>query len=268
MFCFSKNIQLKNKLFQHMFFMVTVLLFHLIGKGQILETKPKDIILLIGQSNMSGRAKILKSDIGIIDDAFLFDSLNNWIPLKNPLNIHSSIRKDARMQRFNLGYSFAEEIIRSETIKPLGILVNARGGTKIDQWVPGTFYYQEAVRRSRLAMGTDAKLIATFWLQGEGNLNDDDENYRDYFKKLKSIIFSLRKDFNNEKMIFIAAELNKNNPKNKVFKKMLARLDSEVPYAASVKSSGTSTYDGTHYNNKSLRILGDRFARKLKLLIE
>ena len=55
-----------------------------------------------------------------------FDSLNKWIPLKSPLNIHSSIRKNARMQRFNLGYSFAEEITRSKTIIPLGMVVNAR----------------------------------------------------------------------------------------------------------------------------------------------
>ena len=248
--------------------MVTILLFHLIGKGQIPQIKPKDIILLVGQSNMSGRAKILKSDIGIIDDAFLFDSLNNWIPLKNPLNIHSSIRKKPSMQKFNLGYSFAQEIVSSKTVRPLGMIVNARGGTKINQWVPGTFYYQEAVRRSRLAMGEDARVIATFWLQGEGNLNDDDENFIDYFKKLKSIIYSLRKDLNNEKMIFIAAELNKNKPENKVFKKMLARLNIEVPYAASVKSSGTSTHDGSHYDNKSLKILGKRFAEKFKLLID
>ena len=268
MFCFSNNIQLENKFFQHTFFMVTVLLFHLIGKGQIPQIKPKDIILLIGQSNMSGRAKIHKSDIGIIDNAFLLDSLNNWIPLKNPLNIHSSIRKKPSMQKFNLGYSFAQEIVSSKTVNPLGLIVNARGGTKINQWAPGEFYYQEAVRRSRLAMGNDARVIATFWLQGEGNLNDNDESYNYYFKKLKSIIYSLRKDLNNEKMIFIAGELNKNKPENKVFKKMLARLNTEVPYAASVKSSGTSTYDGTHYDNKSLKILGKRFAEKLKLLIE
>ena len=43
------------------------------------------------------------------------------------------------------------------------------------------------------------------------------------------MIYSLRKDFNNEQMIFIASELNKNKPENEDFKKMLDRLNSEIP---------------------------------------
>ena len=60
---------------------------------------PKDLFLLIGQSNMAGRAPLLPEDDKVIEGAFLYDSINHWIPLKNPLNIHSSIRKIARMQK-------------------------------------------------------------------------------------------------------------------------------------------------------------------------
>ena len=56
-------------------------------------------------------------------------------------------------------------------------------------------------------------------------------------------------------MIFIASELNKNRPENEDFK-MLDRLNTEIPHGASVKSAGTSTYDGTHYDHKSLEVLG------------
>ena len=268
MFCFSKNIKLKNIISVYILFSTLTLLFSKIVNAQIERVKPKKIILLIGQSNMSGRAPMVKGDMEVVENAFLFDSLNQWIPLKSPLNIHSSIRKNARMQRFNLGYSFAEEITRSKTIIPLGMVVNARGGTKISQWTPDTHYYKEAVRRCKLAMGEDGLVVATFWLQGEGNLNDDDENFKAYFQKLKSIIYSLREDLNNKKMIFLAAELNKNKSENEIFKKMLAQLDNKVENAGSVKSFGTSTYDGTHYDNKSLRVLGVRFAEKLKNLLK
>jgi hypothetical protein len=250
------------------FFHVFFVLASFGADAQLSSVEPKEIILLIGQSNMAGRAELLPSDMQIVKNAFVLDSLNQWSPLKSPLNIHSSIRKIASMQRFNLGYSFAEEIVLSETIKPLGLVVNARGGTKIHQWIPGTHYYQEAVRKSSLAKGIGGKIVATLWLQGESNLNDLDENYKNYFNNLKSIIYALRKDLENDEMIFIAGELNKNKPENEIFKKMLSRINTEVPNAGLVISEGTSTFDGTHYDNKSLKIIGKRFAQEFKELYQ
>ena len=234
--------------------------------AQTPSASPKEIILLIGQSNMSGRANLLDQDYQVVQNAFLLDSMNQWIPLKSPLNIHSSIRKEASMQRFNLGYSFAQEVTADGNTKPLGLVVNARGGTKIDQWIPGTHFFKEALRRGKSAIGDQGKIIATFWLQGESNLGDRDPGFAIYFKKLKSMIYILRKEFNNDQMIFIASELNKNQPENEDFKKMLDRLNTEIPYGASVKSAGTSTYDGNHYDHKSLEVLGKRFAIKFKEL--
>ena len=230
---------------------------------------PKDLILLIGQSNMAGRATLLPEDDKVIDGAFLYDSLNHWIPLKNPLNIHSSIRKIARMQKLNLGFTFAKKITETKTLNPIGLVVNARGGTKIQAWLPGTFYYKEAVRRSLEAIKEGAKFRAVLWHQGEGNLNyDSDIDYDGYFEKLKLIIYQLRKDLKNDELIFIAGELNKDNPKNIRFKSMLARLETEVPFAGSVKSEGTKTKDGTHFDNEGLKIMGDRYAEKLISLMK
>ncbi len=243
-----------------------IVIFSFTLTAQIPKDSPKEIILLLGQSNMSGRANLQDQDYQVVQKAFLLDSMNQWIPLKSPLNIHSSIRKEASMQRFNLGYSFAHEVSTDGKINPIGLVVNARGGTKINQWIPGTYFYSEAIRRGKSAIGNQGKIIATFWLQGEGNLGDKDPEFRVYFEKLKSMIYSLRKDFNNEQMIFIASELNKNQPENEDFKKMLDRLNSEIPHATSVKSIGTSTFDGTHYDHKSLELLGKRFAAKFKEL--
>ncbi len=239
-----------------------ILVLSFIGNAQTQSAPPKEIILLIGQSNMAGRANLMDRDYEIVQNAFLLDSINEWTPLKSPLNIHSSIRKVAGMQRYNLGYSFAREVLNNNILSLLGLVVNARGGTKIDQWVPGTHYFNEAIIRSKSAIGSQGKIIATFWLQGESNLSDKDPGYKSYFEKLKSIIYGLRKQLNNDQMIFIASELNKDQPENTVFKKMLDRLNTEVPLATTVKSVGTSTYDGTHYDHKSLEVLGKRFATK------
>jgi hypothetical protein len=245
---------------------VTLVLLSFMFTIQLQSQEPKEIILLIGQSNMAGRANLLDQDYQIVQNAFLLDSTNQWLPLKNPLNIHSSIRKAARMQGFNLGYPFVQEILADDFIQPIGLVVNARGGSKIDQWIPETHYFREAIRRSKTAIGDRGKIIACFWLQGESNLNDKDPDYVNYFEKLKSIIYTLRKELNNDQMIFIASELDKDRRENKIFKKMLDRLNTEIPHAASVKSEGTSTYDGTHYDHNSLEILGKRFAVKFKEL--
>jgi hypothetical protein len=260
------KIKLKNV--GKCFLNYTLLILGFQINAQSPKEEPKEIILLIGQSNMAGRAEMTKQDYQVVKNAFLLDSLNQWVPLKSPLNIYSSIRKEASMQRFNLGHSFAKEVIADGDINPLGLIVNARGGTKIDQWIPGTRFFKEALRRGKFAIGDQGKIIATFWLQGEGNLGDKDPKFAIYFKKLKSIIYTLRKEFNNEKMIFIASELNKNRPENEDFKKMLDRLNTEIPHGASVKSAGTSTYDGTHYDHKSLEVLGKRFAIKFKELYQ
>lgn len=253
----------KNSLFN-----LFVGLFVVFGSAQAQFEQPKEIILLIGQSNMAGRAQLFEQDFEIVQNTFLLDSLNQWIPLKSPLNIHSSIRKVAKMQKFNLGYSFAQELSNDDLIKPIGMVVNARGGTKIEEWLPGTHYYQEALRRSKIASGKNGKVIATLWLQGESNLGDKDPNYTRYFDNLKAILFGLRKELNNDQMIFIASELNKDLPENEDFKKMLGRLNTEIPHAGSIKSEGTSTFDGTHYDHEGLEILGKRFADKFKELYQ
>ena len=250
-----------------LFYLITMVLCFSI-KAQPKLKPPEKIILLIGQSNMAGRANLMDKDYEIIRDAFLLDSMNQWVPLKSPLNIHSSIRKKASMQRFNLGYSFAQEVTADGNINPLGLVVNARGGSKIDQWIPGTRFFMEALRRGKSAIGDQGKITATFWLQGSGNLGDKDPGFSIYFEKLKSIIYSLRKEFNNDQMIFIASELNKNRPENEDFKKMLGKLNTEIPHGASVKSAGTSTYDGTHYDHRSLEVLGKRFAAKFRELYQ
>ena len=106
------KIKLKNV--GKCFLNYTLLILGFQINAQSLKEEPKEIILLIGQSNMAGRAEKTEQDYQVVKNAFLLDSLNQWVPLKSPLNIYSSIRKEGSMQRFNLGYSFAQEVIADE----------------------------------------------------------------------------------------------------------------------------------------------------------
>ena len=155
-----------------------ILVLSFIGNAQTQSAHLKEIILLIGQSNMAGRANLMDRDLKSFKTPF-FSQHQCW--KKSPLNIHSSIRKVAGMQRYNLGYSFAREVLNNKY--PQYLVVNARGGTKIDQWVPGTHYFNEAIRRSKSAIGSKGKIIATL-ASGESNLSDKDPGYKSYSKNL------------------------------------------------------------------------------------
>ena len=68
---------MKNIISVYILFSTLVLLSAKIGKAQIERVKPKKIILLIGQSNMSGRAPMLKGDMEVVENAYLLTVSNN-----------------------------------------------------------------------------------------------------------------------------------------------------------------------------------------------
>ena len=92
-------------------------------------------------------------------------------PARNPLNKYSTIRKRLDLQGVGPAYSFAKAIT-NKTGRPLGLVVNARGGSSINSWMKGAKdnYYDEALSRIRQAMkfGT---LKAIIWHQGESDSN-------------------------------------------------------------------------------------------------
>ena len=87
--------------------------FTLNAKGDAKSyTGPKEklhVYLLIGHSNMAGRAPFTKKEAGIIEGCYLLNDKNKWAPAKNPLNTYSTIRKKLKMQKMNPGYTFSQE---------------------------------------------------------------------------------------------------------------------------------------------------------------
>jgi len=79
------------------------------------KAQPKDlqIYVLIGQSNMAGRAPVPEEIAGPIDRCYLLNTQNKWVPAKNPLNLYSTIRKGEGMQKLGPGYSFAHAMVKA-----------------------------------------------------------------------------------------------------------------------------------------------------------
>lgn len=225
-------------------------------KGAMLYDGPKDklhVYLLIGQSNMAGRAKYSEGDSGVIDRAYLLDDKDKWEGAKNPFNRYSTIRKNLGMQKMNPGYSFAKFMTAAKRDVSLGLVVNAKGGTKIEQWAKGTKFYDEAIRRTKIAQQTGV-LKGILWHQGESNAADTD-----YLDKLKTLIENLRADLGIADLPFVAGQVNN----VKLVNDQIARLPEVLKYTGFASSEGLKAMDRWHFDTKSMKLLGERYSKEM-----
>jgi hypothetical protein len=214
------------------------------------------IYLLIGQSNMAGRAPIPDEDKGPMEGCYLLDHDNRWLPASNPLNRFSTILA-SRKQRLNPGYTFAKIMRKNKPDISIGLICNARGATAIEEWLPGTDYYKQAIKRTKAAKRTGV-LKGILWHQGESNKEDTE-----YLGKLKTLIGQLRKDLGNENLPFIAGGIHESekNPLGRIINPQLARLPHEVPLTGFASAKGLGTFDGkAHFSPEDMKILGIRYA--------
>lgn len=227
------------------------------------EIKKIDIYLLIGQSNMAGRAAIEGSDADSLENVYLFTSIlgKEWEKAANPLNKYSSIRKKMSMQKMGPGYHFAKKM--SEEAIPVGLVVNAKGGTKIEQWLPGTTFYEEAVKRTNEALKY-GELKGIVWHQGEGNAS----NYMEYPQKITTLIEAFRSDFKSPNLPVVVGQIAEDKPNRESFNKMLLKLPAQIEHVGVAKRNGTKTFDGSHFDAKSQKKLGERYAREMQRLLK
>lgn len=143
--------------------------------------------LLIGQSNMAGR--------GFVEEAIPVDNTHirilrngRWQKMFRPVN------PDRRTSGVNLAESFAEAYANAHGVE-VGLIPCADGGTRMDQWVPGSLLYDNAVYQARLAMRTST-IAGILWHQGESDSYDD--RYLTYEHKLEQMLLSLRRELGIE----------------------------------------------------------------------
>lgn len=122
---------------------------------------------------MAGRATLTPEVMDTLQNVYLLNDKGNFEPAVNPLNRYSTVRKDLSMQRLGPAYGFAKEMTR-KTKRPLGLVVNARGGSSINSWLKGSKdgYYEEALSRIRIAMKQGGVLKAILWHQGEADCSN------------------------------------------------------------------------------------------------
>ncbi|WP_300154083.1 sialate O-acetylesterase [Bacteroides sp.] len=245
---------------------INAFLFLLLSQG--IWAQDYDLYLCIGQSNMAGRGTLTEEVSDTLTDVYLFNARNEFEKAANPLNRYSTIRKDIKMQGVGPAYSFAKTMV-AKTGRPIGLVVNARGGSSIHSWKKGAKdgYYEEALSRIRSAM-KHGTLKAVLWHQGETDCAQPEI----YKETIKELVANFRKDLNMPDLFFVVGEIASWAPdeqaaeRNRTFNDMIRRISDFIPNAVCVSSEGLLPLidqSDPHFCTSSQIILGERYAQKV-----
>ena len=222
------------------------------------------IYLLIGQSNMAGRGIMVAGDDAPVENVVRLNEQDEWEPAAHPLH------RDLETAGVGVGIDFARHMLEQPDAATIGLVPCAVGGTPLSRWVKGADFYEEAIRRTRIAM-TDGQLKAALWHQGESDTGTT-ELADSYAARLDQMINDLRADLDAPDLPFIVGELCPVEPEHSLCKyadrvdAALQSLLDRVPNTACVSSEGlTHKGDYVHFSADSLRQFGRRYAEQLIL---
>ena len=223
---------------------------------------PEDVdlqlFLLIGQSNMAGRGKVEAQDREPPPRVWTLTKADEWAPAVDPLHFDKP-----KVAGVGLGRSFGKVVADARPVVHVGLIPCAVGGTSIDQWAKGGKLYEEAIRRARVAMKR-GKIAGILWHQGESDSSTEQKRAA-YPAKLERLIADLRRDLDAPDAPFVLGQLGPfheaKSPGSKAMSDLLLAFPKSHPNTACVETAGlTSTGDDTHFDARSLRELGRRYA--------
>ncbi|MCM1138421.1 MAG: polysaccharide deacetylase family protein [Muribaculum sp.] len=156
-----------------------------------MQAEEYDIYLLIGQSNMAGRGTLIDSDTTqMVEGVWLLDSIGAPVKACAPFNRYSTIRKDIKFQGVSPANNFSK-LMHQRTGRKILLVVNARGGSSLGQWLPEDKhgFFNEALRRTRQAVKY-GDLKGILWHQGETDVQKGRTS--DYAERFNTFITALR----------------------------------------------------------------------------
>jgi hypothetical protein len=234
------------------------------------------LYLLVGQSNMAGRGYVEAQDTVPSRHVLRLNPAGQWEIAKDPLHF------DKPVAGVGPGLAFGRQMAAADTSLVIGLIPCAVGGSGIDAWSPGAYFadtnahpYDDALARARLAQqaGTLAGII---WHQGE--TDSSPEKSAVYAPKLTALIARFRADLQSPNLPFVAGQLPAfqftkigpdglphPNPGAERVNDAVAALGRTVPHYAYVSAAGTTDRgDHLHFDARSARLLGQRYAKAMQ----
>jgi hypothetical protein len=255
----------------------------------IKEVGQADIYLLLGQSNMRGRAQFSESDFQFSHSRILFMPLNQeqLFYAREPLHDDGSFDLIDRSGNLGVGPGlfFAKDRVKHHDDRAIVLIPGARGGSWIALWSKGNTrlsLYHDAVNRARLAkeqldaMGIASRIAGILWLQGESDATE--ERFEAYQQRLDQLIEDFRADLGVEDLPFVAATIGSfidgkigRFTRTKEINEVLLSLPQRIPHTDCVDARHLvdgHIGDHLHYNRDSQEKMGVLFSKALLSLTQ
>jgi len=207
---------------------------------------------------MAGRGSLQEVNSIENKNLFMFKD-DQWVTAKEPLHTDKP-----NLAGIGLGMSFAETL-QGTFDKKIGLIPCAYGGTSLSQWQKGGFLYDTAVSTTKEAL-KNSRIKGILWHQGESD-SDKLETAESYKERFLPFINSLLSEIPNANIPIILGELGEFllhyqecNYSHIVNKQLRDLCEAESQFAYVSSKGLTDNGDFLHFNAKSLRKLGNRYA--------
>ena len=220
------------------------------------------LYLLIGQSNMVGRAEITEEDQWTHPRIIAINREDLWGPARNPLP-----HTDTFSEGVGPGMTFARTMAEQDESVTIGLVPCAKGASSLDEWAKGGLLYETAVRRT-LEARKRGVLKGILWHQGESEVSRE-QRAKTYLERLTNMFADLRTDLGEPDVPIVVGEIGRylydpKYPYAKTVNEALSQIPQRVPHTALTTAEGlTPKDDGVHLDTRSQRRMGKRSARRM-----
>ncbi len=222
------------------------------------------IFILAGQSNMAGRGVVEAQDTASSKYVLSLNSNNEWVYAKEPLHYYEPERTG-----LDCGLSFGKTLsaFYGKNIA-IGLVPCAVGGSSIEQWLGdsthrGVKLYSNLLNKAKAASQYGV-IKGVLWHQGENNATAT--GYNKFLQNLKTFFEKLRDDLNDQDLPIYAGELGSylktsDYPNKDSVNRDLHLLSENMKNMYTINTSDfTSMKDTVHFDSRSQRLMGERFA--------
>ncbi|MFT5129398.1 MAG: hypothetical protein ACI8W8_003020 [Rhodothermales bacterium] len=240
--------------------MMRILIFFLAMAGMAGE---RQIFLLIGQSNMAGRAAVPEEWKGEVAGVSLWNG-GAWEAAVPPYNRYATQRKKI-FTGLNPGPSFAKAWCEANPDQEIGIVCAARGGTRIGQWRAGPSsmpLYDSAIAATKAALAGGGTLAGILWHQGESNSKNPDA----YPAALAELCARLRADLKQPDLPIVFGQIGAWRAEYATFNEMITKQAAKIANTACVTTEDLANKDAAHFNSEGQIGLGKRYAKAMQRL--
>lgn len=229
------------------------------------------LFLLAGQSNMAGRGKLDAEAAKPYPRVLSLNQEGNWQPAVDP------VHWDKQGAGVGIGRAFGKIVVEKNPGITVGLIPTACGGSPIISWAPGRFHdqtkskpYDDAMARTKRAL-QDGTLKAILWHQGESDVTPKDSVV--YEQRLEELITRFRSDLGNPDLPVIIGQLGRFPAKpwtegHETVDKAQQAVAKKMKNVAFVTSEGLTSHDNLHFDTKSARELGRRYAEAYFALVK